>query len=119
MHVWHRERRERARDGLLVPWTPCRAAASGRAEHARAAQTIGGGLNLAFNQKLQALGAPMTALTSIGMDRSAGSLLPNGLTARPPLPHALILTLHLDKLTLRRKKHAVARSAVSGPPPGL
>ena len=57
----------------------------GRAECARAAQTIGGGLNLAFNQKLQALGAPMTALTSIGMDRSAGSLLPTGLTACPAL----------------------------------
>lgn len=49
----------------------------------RAAQTIGGGLSLAFNPALETLGAPMAALTSIGTDRSAGSILPNGLTASP------------------------------------
>lgn len=46
-------------------------------------QTIGGGLSLAYNPAMQTLGSPLTALTSIGTDRKAGSILPNGLTACP------------------------------------
>ena len=52
----------------------------------RAVQKIGGGLSLAFNPAMETLGAPMAALTSIGIDRSAGSILPNGLTASPNQP---------------------------------
>ena len=48
-----------------------------------AAQKIGGGLSLAYNPALETVGAPMAALTSIGTDRSAGSILPNGLTVIP------------------------------------